>query len=60
MPEVTLQEIRELPVPGSQETDAPLADELKAVLDQRLDAFLADPDDTLTWPELKARLQRSA
>lgn len=37
-----------------------LPDALHTVLDQRLDAFLANPDDTLTWPELKAKLQHPA
>ena len=59
MSRASLQEIRELPVPEPEETAPPLTEALRAVLDERLDAYLANPDDTLTWPELKARLQQS-
>jgi len=60
MPQARLQEFREPSMSEPEETAPPLTDALKAVLDQRLDAFLANPDDTLTWPELKAKLQRKA
>jgi len=60
MPGAILHAIREISVSEPEETAPPLTATLKAILDQRLDAFLANPDDTVTWPELKAKLQRSA
>lgn len=69
MTKAQLQEILELPVPDRlrvaeaiwdslDEADIPLTDAHRKVLDERLAAFHANPDDTLTWPELKARLER--
>jgi len=40
------------------DTDIPLTEAQREVLDERLAAVLDDPEDMLTWPELKARLER--
>ncbi len=36
----------------------PLTASQRRLLDQRLDAFLANPDDLLTWDEVKAGLDQ--
>ena len=69
MTKAQLQEILELPAPerlrvaeaiwdSLEDAELPLTDAHRKLLDERLTAFLADPEDTLTWPELKARLER--
>ena len=69
LPQAQFQEILTLPVSErlrlaealweslSSEPDAfPLSDDQRRLLDQRLDACLANPDDLLTWDEIKAGL----
>jgi putative addiction module component (TIGR02574 family) len=34
----------------------PVTEAQRAVLDERLEAFLAQPNDVLTWSEVKAKL----
>ncbi len=73
MTQAQMQDILHLPVPerlriaeaiwDSLEEDHDslrINDRERELLDQRLDAFLADPEDMLTWPEVKARLTRRA
>ncbi len=69
LPQTQLQKILTLPVRerlrlveaiweslGSEPEVPPLTDGQRRLLDQRLDAFLANPDDLLTWDEVKAGL----
>lgn len=71
LPQAQLQEILTLPVPErlrvaeaiwesleGEPAAFPLTDEQRQLLDRRLDAFLADPDDVLTWDEVKAGLRQ--
>ena len=39
------------------EADAlPITDAQRKLLDERLGAYLANPDEVLTWPEVKSKL----
>jgi putative addiction module component (TIGR02574 family) len=43
-----------------QQDEAPLSDEHRALLDERIADMEANPGDGLTWEQLKAKLSRTA
>lgn len=42
---------------GEELEALPLTQEHRELLEARLDAYLANPEDVLTWSEIKAQLQ---
>ena len=44
---------------ASEANDLPLSVELRAELDRRLEEFEDNPDEDISWAELKGRLQTS-
>lgn len=44
---------------ASEANDLPLSVELRAELDRRLEEFEDNPDEGISWAELKGRLQTS-
>ncbi len=52
-----LKVVQELLESLDADADAlPISDAQRKLLDERLDAYLANPEDVLTWPEVKSKL----
>jgi len=43
---------------SDEEHDPELAEDLKALIDRRMAALDANPDDVLTWDEIKSHVRR--
>ena len=53
-----LKAIYEILRTADNSNDFEISDEHKRILDERLKAYYANPDDVLTWEEVKAKYKK--